>query len=64
MKEIDNWYYDYYYDFTWSSSDPSVASVDADGTIRAGSPGSATITCTSRDKPVYSKSIPIYVLDP
>ena len=38
--------------------------IEADGTIRAGSPGSATITCTSRDKPVYSKSIPIYVLDP
>ncbi len=64
VKTSNDTYYDYYYDFSWSSSDPSVAAVDADGTIRAVSPGSATITCTSRDKSGFSKSIPIYVLNP
>lgn len=33
---------------TWTSSDPKVATVDADGTVKAMKPGTATITATSK----------------
>ncbi len=34
---------------TWSSSNPSVASVDSNGVVRAVGEGSCTITCTTND---------------
>ena len=45
----------------WSSSDPSVASVDADGTVRALKAGIATITAQSVARPELSISFTVEV---
>ena len=46
---------------TWTSSNPSVATVDADGTVSARQKGTATITASAEDK---SASCPVTVSDP
>jgi hypothetical protein len=45
----------------WSSSDPSVASVDIYGNITAKSPGSCTVTVKSYDDPMVSADIAVKV---
>lgn len=40
---------------TWKSSDETVATVDANGNVRAVAPGKATITATSDDEPAKDK---------
>ena len=40
---------------TWTSSDETIATVDADGNVQAIAPGSATITATSDDEPAKDK---------
>lgn len=46
---------------TWSSSDSSIVSVDAQGNIKANKVGKAVITCKSQDKAGNSGSITIVV---
>ena len=48
---------------SWSSSNPSVASVDSSGTVYAKSVGSCTITCTSQDGSGSSSSLSVYVYE-
>ena len=45
----------------WSSSDPAVASVSADGTVTAEGPGTAEITCTAADRGEKSLSFQVFV---
>ena len=47
---------------TWSSSNASVATVSADGTVTAKSIGTATITATSVDNPSISASVTVTVI--
>ncbi|MBO7054560.1 MAG: Ig-like domain-containing protein [Bacteroidales bacterium] len=49
---------------TWSSSDPSVATVDADGNITAVGKGTAIITATSTYTPTKSASCEVTVISP
>ena len=51
----------YYRDVTWTSSDPSVATVTADGVVTAVGPGTATITATSAQPDGPSASIEVAV---
>ncbi len=46
----------------WISSDPSIATVDADGKVKALKPGNTVITCISKDKS-YTESINVLVVD-
>ena len=46
---------------TWSSSNPSVATVDAKGTVSGKSPGTATVICTAADGSGVSKSVSVTV---
>lgn len=41
---------------TWKSSNPKVATVGADGTVKGISPGTAVITCTSNQNPKLTAS--------
>ncbi|MBO7364444.1 MAG: S8 family serine peptidase, partial [Lachnospiraceae bacterium] len=47
---------------TWSSADPSVASVDSTGHVTAVSAGSTTITATANGNPAKSATIPVTVV--
>ena len=49
---------------SWSSSDESVAAVDANGLVRAFSPGTATITVQAMDESGVTAACTINVLDP
>jgi hypothetical protein len=49
-------------DMTWISSDLSIATVDANGLIKALKPGNTVITCTSKDGE-YIESIKVLVVD-
>ena len=46
----------------WISSDPSIATIDANGKVKALKLGNAVITCTSKDKS-YTESINVLVVD-
>ncbi|EMS69958.1 Ig-like domain-containing protein [Ruminiclostridium cellobioparum] len=46
----------------WVSSEPSIATVDANGNLKALKPGNTVITCTSKDK-AYTESINVLVVD-
>ena len=46
----------------WVSSEPSIATVDANGMVKALKPGNTIITCTSKDKS-YTESINVLVVD-
>ena len=46
---------------TWSSADPTVATVDEDGVVTAVGGGTTTITVTSTDKPGLSASMTLTV---
>lgn len=46
----------------WVSSDPSIATVDVNGKVKALKPGNSVITCTSKDKS-YTESINVLVVD-
>ena len=48
----------------WTSSDPSVAKVSADGTISGVSRGQARITCSAKDDPAISTAITVNVVIP
>ncbi len=48
-------------DFTWTSSSVNVATVDANGRVRAVAPGLSEITATSADG-TFNQSIPVRVL--
>ncbi|MCL1918624.1 MAG: Ig-like domain-containing protein [Peptococcaceae bacterium] len=47
--------------YTWTSSDPTVATVSPSGMITAKAPGTATITATARDKSYKMGSVTITV---
>lgn len=47
--------------YLWSSSDPEIISVDADGTIEAKARGTATITATLEQNPNITASVTIVV---
>ena len=49
-------------DMDWISSDPSVATIDANGKVKALKPGNTIITCTSKDNS-YTESINVLVVD-
>ena len=49
------------FNVTWSSSDPSIATVDADGTVHGVSNGMATITATAVSDPEASISCQVEV---
>ena len=49
---------------TWTSSNPAVATVDANGLVRAVSPGQAFITARSAVNPAISASSTIFVQSP
>lgn len=49
-------------DMDWVSSKPSIATVDANGKVKALKPGNTVITCTSKDKS-YIESINVLVVD-
>ena len=49
--------------FTWTSKNPSVASVDAYGTVKALKEGETRITCTATDGSERSASFPVIVKD-
>ena len=49
---------------TWSSSDESVATVNAYGSITGRSRGECIVTCTSVSNPEISASIPVSVIQP
>ena len=46
----------------WISSEPSIATVDSNGKVKALKPGNTVITCTSKDKS-YTESINVLVVD-
>ncbi len=46
----------------WFSSDPAIATVDANGRVKALKPGNTVITCTSEDGS-YTESINVLVVD-
>lgn len=46
----------------WTSFDSTIATVDANGMVKALKPGNTVITCTSKDKP-YTESINVLVVD-
>ena len=46
----------------WTSSDPTIATVDSNGKLNALKPGNTVITCTSKDKS-YTESINVLVVD-
>ena len=46
----------------WTSSDPTVATVDANGKVKALKPGNTVITCTSEDGE-YTDTIKVLVVD-
>ncbi len=48
-------------DFTWSSDNTSVATVDSTGTVNAIANGTATITCASKSNPGISTSMTVTV---
>jgi len=50
-------------DVTWSTSDNTVATVDADGTVKGIKEGVATITCVSAETPTISAQCTITVKD-
>ncbi|RHJ82425.1 hypothetical protein DW103_09705 [Parabacteroides sp. AM08-6] len=49
---------------SWSSSDPTIASVDADGKVTALKAGKATITATSNDNPNFTATCKVSVEAP
>jgi hypothetical protein len=49
---------------TWTSSDPTIATIDGDGTLEALAPGATTITATSTTDPSKSDSITITINPP
>lgn len=49
--------------YTWSSSDESIAAVDADGTVHAHSAGTCRILCTLEQNPEISQSFELTVED-
>ncbi len=46
----------------WTSFDPTIATVDINGMVKALKPGNTVITCTSKDKS-YTESINVLVVD-
>ncbi|MGN8739484.1 S-layer homology domain-containing protein [Bilifractor sp. HCP3S3_D3] len=50
-------------DIVWTSSDPSVATVDENGTVTAVKGGKAVITATSETNPKINDSVTIYVTE-
>lgn len=49
---------------TWASSDPSIAKVDANGTVKAVKPGDVTITATSQADPSVVGSVTLHSVLP
>lgn len=49
-------------ELTWTSSDPTIATVDENGRVKALKPGNTVITCTSEDKS-YTENINVLVVD-
>jgi hypothetical protein len=49
-------------DMDWTSSFPTMATVDANGKLKALKPGNTVITCTNKDKS-YAESINVLVVD-
>ena len=49
-------------DMEWASSDSTLATVDANGMIKALKPGNTVITCTSKDKS-YTEIINVLIVD-
>jgi len=48
-------------DVTWSVSDPSMATIDANGVLTPLKNGTVTITCTSKDNPAVTTTITIEI---
>ena len=51
-------------DYTWSSEDPSVATVDSNGNLTTIKTGTVTIYATMKESPKYKLKVELEVIDP